>query len=1194
MKGFLRKVLLIASFGAALTFYGCNKDFTQDIEDVRNDLTTALEEQNSTLTAAINQAKEDAQKYADEAAKAAKDYADQVAAAAKAEAIEEAEKLADAALESAKTYADQVAKSEAEKAKAEVLEEIREDLEQTLADAKSYTDQQLKELSDELQLKLDAITSRIDGIDAEIDTLKETYDQKFNELLAADAALDVRITTLENFKDQMKQWQTEVNATLEALKGKDAELENKINTEIARVDELIDDLEATCEELRGLIAENTRLIKELTADLKAKYDELNGKIETLEDLMYSELADLKEYFDGEIADVRQELADMAAELYQYIDDEIAKLDSKIQGLLAVLEQVISDRLTSISLIPELYVGGIETFGVRGINFTAVQVVPSTEAVVVPYSEQTTIIPWYAADVVRYHLSPSNVTAEGIKALDYLIENATIVKSAAANELIRVAGYKVNANNELEVEIYRIPSYSDDNYVFPVQQLTNSNPEVQTKVGFEWPTAALKAGIADNLLLNDETEANVISEYSAYVDLLSEIHITPAEDKCNTLVCNYFYTDYTTAINPESPAHFFVNYDESIDLLPEVLAHVTGYSNEVVSLENLKKMGLDFRFAIPTAPQPVGDNNTDQQKFIKMNEDGHTFVSIVPGDYLNNEAAIGRTPLVRVELYEVASNKIVDVQWIKIEWVKEAFPEQDLGTIPPTFTDYLDCTMDYNYSLTWSQVNQYIIGAIKDYEGELAGMSHADYIFYYGTDPKFNLSSDKIDSEYLSISTNLDSDPNADPKTAVYTIGVNYAGLEGMLDEILKDGKATRNVVVEIVPRDEVKRYVGTLKFNINIEWTLPENFLPTVRYNLTHNWIVKEGEEGMVAQVNPVGYDDATNNEASKVRYNYDLLKLFNPIESSANAIVTNLDNTKAADYDYSCRTWDMQFATSNNGHKPGYYSGKYAKDNSNLGYYTYKIASAGWTANMNYIHNSVENNWYNSESSELKNIWFSIADNNGGDKVSARELLNEISTPVEERVKIPVKIMMNITPNFTNVYEVKTFDLTAIIPVTLPQVRIDDSFVDYNKDGQTIIIPAHKFFGDAAGLFKVQDFEGRVITENQFAYYGIKQPFWHLDDNEVYTNIVTNTSGNVIVNPDLDANNAADRAQMTLVEDTHIDFSYSSYDTNNIIIRVRNSQGSPLVEPVTLWIKVDYEHAFAEYSYYVPVVYDPNMVNAQ
>lgn len=1148
------------------------------------------------------------------------------------------------ALESAKKYADNAAKSEAAKVKEELLEKIKTDLENTLADAKKYTDDQIKDLKDELLAKITELSSRIDGIDEEINTLKSTVEDhglKIDELVKADAAMKLRLDALEAFQKTMEDWKETVDASLADLASADEALAKKIADEAARIDQLIKDLEDIETRLMALILKNQADIADLQADVLAKYNDLNDKIGALnttlekykeqleaadkvlqdnidqlgEDLrkemaeaidaldqelrtfIEAELADLKEYFDGEIAAVRKELADKAAELYEYIDDEIAALESRINDIIAGLEQVISDRLTSISLIPELYVGGIETFGVQGVGFTAVQVDPKSEVVTVPLSEQTTIIPWYAADVVRYHLSPSNVTAEGIKALDYLIENATIVKSAASNNLIRVAGYKVNANNELEVEIYRIPSYSDDKYVFPIQDLVNSEPEVQTMLGFQWPTAALKAGIADNLLLNDEKEANVISEYSAYADLLSAIHITPAKKQCTSLACSKYYTDYATASLPESKAHFYVNYDDTKDLLPEVLAHVTGHNNEVVSLENLKKMGLDFRFAIPTAPQPVGDNGTDQQKFIKMNEDGHSFISTVPGDYLNNEAAIGRTPLVRVELYEVESNKIVDVQWIKIEWVKEAFPEQDLGTIPPTFTDYLDCTVDYEYSLTWAQVNQYIIGAIKDYNGNLAGMSHADYLFYYGQNPTILLSSDKISDSHLKIKTNLDSDPNADPKTAVYTIVVNFNGLAGMLQEILDEGKATRNVQVEIIPREEVQRYVGSLKFNVNIEWTLPEKFLPTVQYNLTHNWIVKEGEEGMVAQVNPVGFDDPSNSADSKVRYEYDMFKLFNPIAANANAFLTNLDNASAADYDYSCRTWDMQFAKSDNGHRPGYAPGNFAGDGSTFGYYLRKFT--GWTAQMNYHHAEVTRNWYNSQSPALEHIWFNIADPvtyKDGDAVSARELLNEITKPVDERVKIPVKIMMNITPDFTNIYEVKTFDLTAIIPVTLPEVRIDDSFVDYNKDGQTIVIPAHKFFGDAAGLFPVRDFENKVIKEDQFEYYGIEQPFWHLDTDEVYTNIVTNASGNVVVDPNLDPNKDSDRAKMSLVKDTHISWAYKNQapDANHVTIIVRNSQGSPLVEPVTLWIKVDYKHMFADYSYYIPVVYDPNEFVAQ
>lgn len=1178
MKGFLRKVLLIASFGAALTFYGCNKDFTQDIEDVRNDLTTALEEQNSTLTAAINQAKEDAQKYADEAAKAAKDYADQVAAAAKAEAIEEAEKLADAALESAKTYADQVAKSEAAKVKQELLEQIKTDLENTLADAKKYTDEKF----DALKLEVDKLASRIDGIDETINTLKEDYDAKINELIKADEAMKGRLDLLETFQEEMTTWKSEVTKTLGDLAAKDEELAKKINDEVARLDSLIDDLEETCEELRGLIEENTKLIEELQKEVEDNYTELNGKID----------------------DLRQEIADKAAELYKYIDDELAKLENKIQGIFDVLEQVISDRLTSISLIPEVYVGGVETFGVRGVAFTAIQVDPQSEVITVPLAEQTTVIPWYAADVVRYHLSPSNVTVDGIKDVNYLIENAVFVKSAAENSLIKVdnASLKVNTRNELEVPVYRMASYSDDSNVFPAESFASQEPV--TKATVTWPTAALKVGIADDLLLNDEKEANVISEYSAYCDLLSAIHITPADDPCK-LSCNRFYTSYAEASKPEAKANFYINFDESIDLLPEVLAHVTGYMNEVVTLENIKAMGLDFRFAIPTAPQPVGDNGTDQQKFIKMNEDGHSFISIVPGEYLNNEAAIGRTPLVRVELYEVASDKIVDAQWIKIEWVKDAFPSQDLGVIPPDFNDYLDCTEDYTFSLNWAQVNQYIIAAIKDYDGNLVGMSHADYLHFYG-EATYKVTSDKIDAKYLSIGAALDSDPNADPKTAVYTVGVNYQGIAGIIDEIVENGKATRTVKVEIIPSEEAKPYAGTLSFSIVINWTVPAEYLPVAHYNLTHNWIVKDEKEGFVAQVNPVGYDDNSNlHPSARVRYNYDMLKLFNTDAERNNAFLTNLDDAEATDYDFSCRTWDMQFAKTDsyegmtNTFYPGYatLSGKeFSKNGEKGGYQFFKRGKSPEAAWFEYTPDRA--NWYSAVKSQnrVDESWFRIADpnvyNSGKDLESAQDLLNEITVPVDERVKIPVKIMVNFGPNFSNVYTVKTFEMTAIVPVTLDPVKVDGSFIDYNKDEQIVTLPIKNYFGST--LSPVKDFEGRVISTDQFDYYGIsKQLSWSLDANQLYTNIVKNSDGNIVVDASLDANNTADRASMTLLENTPIDYKYTLNSTaDKFELHISNADGAPLVDPVTIWVKVSYRHAFETYEYYVPFTYDPNQLN--
>ena len=89
----------------------------------------------------------------------------------------------------------------------------------------------------------------------------------------------------------------------------------------------------------------------------------------------------------------------------------------------------------------------------------------------------------------------------------------------------------------------------------------------------------------------------------------------------------------------------------------------------ITKETLKAAGLEFRFALPTKPYTVGDNDTDQQKFASVaNTDGAwTLTSKLPDGTTNNQAAIDKTPIVRVELVDVNNkNAVVDVRYFKVQ------------------------------------------------------------------------------------------------------------------------------------------------------------------------------------------------------------------------------------------------------------------------------------------------------------------------------------------------------------------------------------------------------------------------------------------------------------------------------------------------------------------------------------------------
>ena len=581
--------MLIATLGATLTFFGCQKDYTDDINKVREDLTAALEEQNQALTNEINSLREEARQYAEDAQAAAEAYADAAAAAAKAEAIEEAERLAQEALDAAKEYADDAAAKAAADAKAEVLKEIQEDLEQTLADAKSYTDAEIKALKAELEQKIQELSSRIEGVAEELNTLKGTVEKQgdqINDLIAMDAKLDARLKALEDYKATVEDFIKSTTEELKDLSDKLAALDTKHDEDIAKLREEIDgyvaelqeqidtinntilEIQGTIVEIQGQIKDlytqvaNTNLeleglatyilmyeeqMKETLANLES---ELRAAIEAGDNAVKEELisklnaaidglrAELKEYFNTELSELENQFnesmeevkADLQAK-YDELKGEISALNEKVDRIEAEIYEYINSALVGL----EEKIGDRLT-SISLIPETYVNGVPSIMIPVMQYNE------WIAGNVAE-------VYTKDIQNTYYSAIDTVIVRYHLSPDHIDMNG--IDGISYLFESAEIVKGYMDDPQWFTIDEnkarINDRNElEVPLKRDYvaigqgerydlhtidatEIVTAALKVGIAEELFMEGETDACVTSEYSAIYDDVFGIHITPLFD-----------------------------------------------------------------------------------------------------------------------------------------------------------------------------------------------------------------------------------------------------------------------------------------------------------------------------------------------------------------------------------------------------------------------------------------------------------------------------------------------------------------------------------------------------------------------------------------------------------------------------------------------------------------------------------------
>lgn len=1191
MKGFLRKVMLIASLGATLTFFGCQKDYTQDINKVREDLTAQLEQLESDLTGAINSVKEEAQQYADAAEQAAKDYADAVADAKAAEA-----------LAAAQEYADNAAAKAAADVKAELLTEIQSQVADALKKAKEYTDEQIDEVwteVDALEADIAALTGRVSTLENDFDALREdvnTLKENMSDAQLRIAALEEfktsaesRLKALEEFQATVEPWMKNVDTELANLKAADEALQDSIDNFRKEYAEKIAQIDSTLTELRGLI-------EQLQEDVEA----LEGDVERIDDVLSKYGARL-DAIEEDIREINEALVDLAAK--------------------------IGDRLTSISLIPETYVDGIPAISVPAIVYqTSLSVDDETEEMV--YSDIYEI--WSTARdyaYVRYHLSPAHVTVDGLKSAEYLIEKAqNVTKAYVDNDILSIDfdNLEVNDRNELVVPVKKVNSSS----------LYFETGESLNEFNYLFYSAALQLGIADELLVEGEKEANVVSEYSMVIEEPHIIHIAPLRDDSREIhgyECETFYYSYEEAQESEPAA--FVNFDSELDLYTMVTSCIHNINSNLANpgdmplswlvnyledegteaaIDELRELGFEFRFIIPTVPFEIGDEKTDQQAFIKFKDGSDAVVvSTVPGEYINNEAAVGRTPVIRVELIDTNNdNEIVDVQWFKIRWVKQTIPAIDLGNVAD-FDYVLGCT-DFSGSLNWKQINQYVLARLGVEDGNVTGISHKEFVDYYKQEGNENITWEAVNDEFEEtendITFNWDVLPDENPTTSVLTWNMTVEQIGEVIDEILENGSVQKQIKVTINPKAGEEDYAGAVTFTLTLNITFEDR--PAILGYNEYFW----NTPGQLAQVQPIGFNDATNEQPGVldfVRYNYNVLDLFNKLEKydapetwmwnwgnggkNVTNFMYNIDPTAEQvaayaekGYDlvrhWACRMWDIQFSADQTlDYAPKFANGlKYDPENGGeLGYSLIRDGELDYSSKI--VPNEMGLNWYSFIEQDLSDINFTLADDTNGDFEGAVALLNPANVTDENRKDVAVDIWVRI--NQFNYYKVSTFNVWFVEPVTLPEPTINGKLEDINMNPTSVTVANP--FGTTSGL---KDFQGELINSNEkLAYYGIYGPNWDTRGSEyilVDITEMTTEDGytNITVNPNLNPNNPEDIAKMRTAAECKFDVKW---DGNKLT--VTNQTGHQLTQTCHLWVKASYGHAYGNFELWVPVEYVPN-----
>lgn len=816
------------------------------------------------------------------------------------------------------------------------------------------------------------------------------------------------------------------------------------------------------------------------------------------------------------AHIKQLLTDAVEKEDGFINQAIAE---QIKAAVDAMSAKLSGRLTSLQVVPDLYVNGIETIELKSFKYTAWNVTSSAAAETV---KQGTATSTTAQDVtaVRYLVSPTTVTTEDIQEPSFVFE-------------------KAETRSVVKEQLLNVDSYSVKDGVLTVNVKKASGTEITLANGYIY-TAALGVPIAEKWLTDANKPEVVYSDFVALAETTVEPKIAAlVNDK---FVCEdpndhkHYYESYEAA--QAAAAVKQVAYDDKLDLLTLVTGCYVDATDGAVEItkDELTAAGLEFRFALPTKPYVLGENKSDQQQFATIA--GSTMTSKLPDGTTNNQAAIDKTPVVRVELVDV-NNKdaVVDVRYFKIQWVRKTIAPIDLGVIY-TFEYTLGCN-EFQGKFLWNQMVNKVLAKIGD-----TGMSQDEFLATY-TVPTIS-TVEKGSKEYYyhkvgTVATALadgvefvyNFDDPVDESAAAFTWRLTVDQIGDVIDDLLAN-KEVKYVVNVTIPAQN--SYQGSVNFAFEVKVALPE--LPEIYGYDSAFWFT----DYTLAYVYPIQYN--TPGALATCAYRYELDRLF-----ADSKVVKNM---------LACGKWDIQFAKKQPAN--GYTSGAVTVPSADAaGHSLVMVKGMNTAVQLNYAAGTP---WYagveaadKTYESAVADIQVQVMNNAEGIGILGQQATLDVWATINEK----------------NTYKVTTFNVYFVEPLKINSELKGANFVDQVISGSTI---------DCSKAFTMTDFKDYIVAkvttnttdektkyaEELYKYYVVKDPVWNLAD--AMTNLKKDSDGNYVVDETIMTIDDA-----TVKAEDRFGVGCITEDASASTLTFKNVKGVKVEKTVKLFIPVTVSH---------------------
>ena len=394
--------------------------------------------------------------------------------------------------------------------------------------------------------------------------------------------------------------------------------------------------------------------------LEAKLAALDSKDEDLQNQITK--------LDAKLDKAVEDLNDKITKLNEKVEQYKAELDARIDAVLGI----IADRLSSIALVPQYYYDGVPAILFETIAYNPLaDDKENVEAVAPSYigNQNSWLVNQFknytsAESVAKFRLNPRTV---GVDCADFSLvgdkADYVFTRAAAPAAPVSIVGTTPTYDPTTGYATFRVKK----------EENINTDENDHKNLDIVALKAVLKKGLTDA-----EKEADAKPEvYSEFVHV-NEIAYTADElaisDKAKLAAKKAGHEYAKTFTEATKNTYVYkMPYDAPFDL-KALVATCINAEIETPGLENvidhanldLEKYGLHYEFSVAQSKYPVtsAGTTTDQQTVIKcVDRLGGIFKVMDANGVEYNQEAIGRTPIVRVDLMH--GENIVTRAFIKL-------------------------------------------------------------------------------------------------------------------------------------------------------------------------------------------------------------------------------------------------------------------------------------------------------------------------------------------------------------------------------------------------------------------------------------------------------------------------------------------------------------------------------------------------